>query len=181
MRGRGIDADHLALGKTLHRSAQDAFMQRQVAMGKEDQMLAEAKRLNALVRSDYFNFREVARAWVEIPGGQQALGLKTRVPMDRHQLITQTRASYSAAALPQFQPVLGRAGYTTPHLDGLLEDVSALETAITASQHAASAAKRATLERDTAVFHLRQWTGRAKRVARRALQDRPDLIAKLTL
>lgn len=178
---RGIDKAERDLGKQLHSVAQSAFDQRQSTMGREDASLAEVNRLLGVVKKDYTDFRSIARVKVLTPGGRVALGLKGALPTDRQGLVTLVRASYRVAAQPEFQGILARAGYSVSQLADLQRDVDALEEAIAISRDARGSAERATASRVAAIRSLRQWTSAVKTVARRSLQDRPDLLGKLGL
>ena len=176
---RGINPAERTFGHQLHQRAQSAFTRRQSQMGKEDNALVEASRLLGVVKKDHIDFRSIARVKVLSQGGRAALGLKGVLPTNRQGLVTRVRASYSAAAQPEFQPVLMHSGYSVTQLADLQGDVNDLEAAIGATREARGSAERATLERDEAVRQLRQWTSGVKAIARRSLQDRPDLRRKL--
>ena len=172
-------AEELTMGKQLTQNAQLALTRRQSLMGQEDEVLAEVKRLCILVRTDLVDFREVARARLLTAGSDAALGLEDSLSKERGKLVVQARITYTTAKESAYQVVLSRSGYSTATLDGLLSDVSDLENARTHNTQAQGAAERATTERNQAYEALSEWHSTTKRIVRRTLRERPDLLHKL--
>ena len=52
---------------------QQAYLQRQQCMGREDDALTKVKRLHAQVKTDVADFREVSRSRITTTGGRTAL------------------------------------------------------------------------------------------------------------
>ena len=169
----------LAEGKRLTQNLRLAYTQRQQCMGREDDALTEVKRLHVQVKTDFADFREVCRSRIATAGGRTALGLDSPVAQDRGKLGTQAHATYTAAKDPTLQGILSTCGYATPILEGLLSDSAELETAQVRSQQAQGAAERATTERNQAHQDLTEWLLNTKRIIRRTLRERPDLLHKL--
>lgn len=172
-------SQELAEGKRLTQNLQQAYTQRQQCMGREDDALTEVKRLHAQVKTDFADFREVSRSRIATAGGRTTLGLDSLVAQERGKLVIQVRSTYTAAKDPACQGILSSCGYGPQTLEGLLSDVAELETALVRSQQAQGAAERATTERNQAHQDLTAWLLNTKRIVRRSLRERPDLLHKL--
>lgn len=181
LEARGVDSTEITTAKSLHDTAQQAFATRQGSMSTESSTIARANTNATTVKKDYADFREICRARLVDKHLQISLGLSGTTPTDRQKMITLVRSSYQEAKKPEIQALIGKSGYTASAIDTLLETVATLEADIVAARDAAGSAKRATEQRNTAVKALRTWVSTNKRVARRALRDRLDLLGKLGL
>ena len=82
MAARGYDAETLAKGAALRLAAQNAYNQRQQALG--DQRASEtAEKAEKEARQFYADFREIARVVFSGGADQTKLGLKGNVPAER--------------------------------------------------------------------------------------------------
>ncbi len=176
---RGYDAAKLNAGLALQTAALNAFTVRQTAMGDESKSNQAVTDARILARNAYFDFREIVRAAHRGQSDRQALGVVGTIPPDTEKLLTQARASYSAAGKPPYSTALSGLGYNPAGLTAALATLDVLHAARSLQETRRGVAVRATAVRNTAVKALREWMQTLKRVAKVALRARPDLQKQL--
>ncbi|MEK7677738.1 MAG: hypothetical protein AAB676_18060 [Verrucomicrobiota bacterium] len=80
---RGYDAETLAKGAALRLAAQNAYNQRQQALGDQRGASETAEKAEKEARQFYADFREIARVVFSGGADQTKLGLKGNVPAER--------------------------------------------------------------------------------------------------
>jgi hypothetical protein len=173
-----INEEEIDRGKAAQLAAQDSFTERQNALGAEQTAYTALQTLWPTVIKEAGDFREIARARIPEIGLRKALGLVGNFPQDRQRVLTLLRATYTEAQKPEYQDIFGSA-FSIIFLTERLERLQAAEDAIVEARNATNTAKRATEQRNEAVKSLKLWTSMVKKIARRALRDRPDLLGKL--
>ncbi len=166
---------------TLHEPAQAAYEARAAAMAKADgtQDLLDAAAVTE--RKDFADYRETARAVFPASDAKVALGLNGRTPPDLQKFLTAAKASYAAGKKAPYAEKLARRGYTAARIDAELAGIKLVGDLSSAAASAAGAAKKATADRDVAFKALKAWMGEFRRIAKRALRERGDLLTKLGL
>ena len=179
---RGYDAAALtgALA-TLQAPAQAAYDARQIAIGaaaSANSALAAAEKQE---RTDFADYREIARATFPLPDDQDALGLKGIAPADLEKFLTAAQASYGAGKKAPYTAKLTLRGYAPAAIDAELAGLKGVASFAKARDLAEGAAQRATTVRNTAAKALADWVSEFRTVAKRTLRTRPDLLAKLDI
>ena len=174
-------------GLAAQQAAQVAFTARQTAMSVGDATSTALEAADATARQSYTDFRETGRTVADASDGAAgkaaariALGLNGKVPANRQTFLPLARTSYAAQQAP-YAASFATYGYSETALNALVVSLDALEQAIRARDAAEAAAKEATRQRDGAFTALKAWLTSFKRIARVALRQSPDLLAKLGL
>ncbi|WP_309709895.1 hypothetical protein [Armatimonas sp.] len=175
----GIDDDECDTGKARQVASQEGYNARQDAIGAEESATNTLKTLWPTVEAEAVDIREVLRARFTGSGDRRALGIMGNLPQDRQKAITVMRATYTECKKAQYQTILGKSGYDPAALDTRLDHLTDAENTIAAARKATADAKRATEQRNSAIKELRQWVSMVKRIAKRSLRTRPDLLDKL--
>lgn len=179
-RGYGAAALTEAL-TTWHKPAQEAFNARQTAIGLQLSATAALGTAEAQERKDYADYREIARAAFPAAADRQALGLVGEIPRDLEKFLTTATAGYSAGKKAPYSAKLSERGFTPAAIDAELQGLKGVANFAKAQAIAKGAAQKATETRDAAAKALATWAGEFRKVARRALRTRPDLLAALEL
>ncbi|WP_395090110.1 hypothetical protein [Armatimonas sp.] len=179
LNGAGIDDDELDLGKAKQTASQDGYNTRQDSIGAEESANNTLKVVWPIIEAEAIDIREVLRARFSDSGNRRALGIVGNLPQDRQKTITVMRATYSECKKPEYQTILSKSGYGISAIDEYLGNLTTAENAISAARKAVADGKRATTLRNAAIKDLRQWVSMVKRIAKRALRTRPDLLDKL--
>jgi hypothetical protein len=166
---------------TLQEPAQAAFNARQTAIGVLKRSNEGLAAMEAHERKDFADYREIARAAFTAAADRTELGLNGAAPKDLQKFITMARASYTAGKKAPFTEKLTKRGYSTAAIDAELAGIKGVEGLGTARAKAEGAAAKATKDRDAAFKALKEWSGEFRKVARRVLRDRTDLLTKLAL
>jgi hypothetical protein len=110
-----------------------------------------------------------------------ALVLNGTAPADLEKFLTAAQASYAAGKKAPYTAKLTLRGYAPAAIDGELAGLKGVANLARARDIAAGAALKATTSRDTTAKALAAWVGEFRKVAKRTLRTRPDLLAKLGL
>jgi hypothetical protein len=179
---RGYDAAALDEALTsLQVPAQAAYDARQSAMAQlrsANEALAGAENQE---RKDFADYREIARAAFPGATDQVALGLKGTAPKDLEKFLTAATASYGAGKKAPYTAKLTVRGYAPAAIDVELQGLKGVANFAKAQATAKGAAQKATTTRDAAAKALATWIGEFRKVAKRTLRTRPDLLAALEL
>lgn len=186
MEARGYTRERIDEGLALIRAARSCQQAHQAEQGNQLQATATFKDAFAAARSAYADFRETARAHFKSaatsPTDWQALGLSGVAPQDALGFISSAYASFdNAQASPEIMSALATYGYTAEKISAARAAVSAVEAANQAQERAKGDVQHATAEQEQANQQAKDWISTFKRIARRALQTRPDLLAKLEM
>jgi hypothetical protein len=178
---RGYDTAGLAPGLALQDKLDKAFQGRQTGSG--GQLSATAAEIKAVrdARSDYADFRGIARGCFTDQGARVALGATGDIPEDFQKFVTAAKASYVAGKKTEYTAKLTLRGYSPATLDGLVTALGTLTSTGNDQNVAEGAAQGSTSVRDKAYDDLRAWMKEFKAVARVALKKRHDLQTKLGL
>ncbi len=165
----------------LQEPAQAAFEARAAAMSKADTAQDRLAASLAEEQGDYTDYRETARAIFTDKADKAALGLNGSMPRDLQKFLTEAKSAYSAGKKAPYTESLTRRGYSPARLDAELAGLKLLGDLSAGSKRAAGAAQKATADRDKAAKSLKAWVSEFRRIAKRALRGRPDLLAALGL
>jgi hypothetical protein len=134
-----------------------------------------------VARSDYGDFRKLARIVFKDNATRLALNLNGRVFADRVRFLHQARAGYEAALTPDYAPALAKRGCTRPNIEAGLALLDALVAAEDAQTAAKAAALDATARRTAAMQRLNAWFGEFHAIAKLALGDHSEWLPLLKL
>lgn len=184
MQARGFPKERVDEGLALVRAARAGQQTRQAELGNQKQATAAFTEAFAAARSAYADFRETARAHFKnakaSPAAWQALGLTGLMPQDTDGFIDTAYATFdNALANPEIVAALTPYGYNSEKITQARATVAAAAGANQVQERAKGAALRTTAVQDQAYEQAKAWMSVFKRIARRALQGRPDLLAKL--
>jgi len=184
MQARGFPKERVDEGLALVRAVRAGQQARQSELGNQKQATAAFKDAFAAASSAYADFRETARAHFKnaktSPSAWQALGLAGSAPQDTQGFINAAYATFdNALASKEILGALTPYGYDSKKITQARAAVAAAEAANQAQERAKGAALRTTAEQDQAHEAAKAWMSAFKRIARRALQKRPDLLTKL--
>jgi hypothetical protein len=184
MQARGFPKERIDEGLTLVRAARAGQQARQAELGNQLQATAAFKAAFTAASSAYADFRETARAHFKdaktSPNAWQALGLTGKAPQDTLGFINAAYATFdNALANPEIVAALTPYGYPSEKITEARAAVAAAADANQAQERAKGAARGTTAEQDQAYEQAKDWMNTFKRIARRALQGRPDLLTKL--
>lgn len=179
---RGYDSAALEEAlETKHEPAQAAFDARQVAMGRLASRMKSLAETEATERRDFADYREIARTCFPAAADRLALGLNGTAPKDLEKFLTTAKASYGTGKKAPYTGKLTVRGYSPSLIDAELEGLKAVANLAKAAANAKGEAKKATETRDKAAKALAGWTAEFRKVAKRTLRGRPDLLAALEL
>jgi hypothetical protein len=179
MAARGYSPARFSEGATLQQAAQAAFTQRQLQLAAQGQASADLTVTEAAARTQYADFRAVARAVFMTAADRSALNLTGRVTNDKQKFITMARTSYEAAQTAPSADTLEPYGYTVEVLTAALAALDIQSTADVDQNAAMGSATKAAADRNAAIQAIDAWVSQARRISRVALRQRPDLIRKL--
>jgi hypothetical protein len=161
--------------------AQAGFDARQVAMGIQSSATKALADTEAQERKDYADYREIARSCFPTAADRLALGLNGTTPTDLEKFLTTATASYGAGKKAPYTAKLTLRGYAPASIDAELMGLKGVGNFAKAAANAKGAAKKATDTRDAAAKALASWTAEFRKVAKRTLRGRADLLAALEL
>jgi hypothetical protein len=184
MQARGFPKERVDEGLALVRAARGCQQERQAELGNQLQATAAFKAAFTAASSAYADFRETARAHFKNaktnPSVWQKLGLAGKAPQDTLGFISAAYATFdNALASLEIITALTPYGYTGEKIIQARALVAAAEAANQAQERAKGAARHTTAGQDLAYEQAKDWMNTFKRIARRALQKRPDLLTKL--
>lgn len=166
---------------TKYEPAQKAFEARQVAMGVLTSANSALAAAEAQERKDYADYREIARVSFPLAADHVALGLNGKAPADTEKFLTTAIASYSAGKKAPYTAKLTVRGYAPAAIEAELQGLKAVGNFAKAAKNAKGAAEKATITRNAAAKALKEWTAEFRKVAKRTLRGRPDLLAALEM
>lgn len=179
---RGYDVAALTTAlTTLQAPAQAAYDARQTAISLQTSATAALAAAEAQERKDYADYREIARAAFPAAADKQALGLGGAIPADLEKFLTAATASYGAGKKVPYTAKLAVRGYPPAAIESELQGLKGVASFAKAQAIAIGAAQKATETRDRAARALADWMSEFRRVAKRTLRTRPDLLAALEL
>lgn len=165
--------------ENLHGPAQGAYEARAAAMGKADSAQDLLDAAVATERKDFTDYREIARAIFTDPADKVALGLNGTLVKDLQKFLTAAKASYSAGKKAPYTEKLTKRGYSPARIDAELAGIKLAGDLSAGAKRAAGAAEKATKDRNGAYSSLKSWVSEFRRIAKRALRGRADLLTKL--
>ncbi len=136
---------------------------------------------NKEARSDYGDFRKLARIVFKDNATRLALNLNGRVFADRARFLHQARAGYEAALTPDYAPSLAKRGCARTDIEAGMALLDALVAAEDAQTAAKAAALDATARRTAAMQRLNAWFGEFHAIAKLALGDHIEWLPLLKL
>lgn len=179
---RGYDGAALEEALTTkYEPAQAGFDARQVAMGIQSGKAKALVETEERERKDFADYREIARTCFPLAADRLALGLNGSASKDLQKFLTTAAASYSAGKKAPYTEKLTLRGYSPALIDAELEGLKAIANLAQAAANAKGAAKKATDTRDAAAKALKEWTSEFRKVTKRTLRGRPDLLSALEL
>jgi len=184
MQAHGFPQDRVDAGLALVRAARAKQQARQAELGSRLQATTAFEQAFAAASKAYADFRETARAHYKSasdnPEVWQTLGLTGRMPRDTQGFISAAYATFDNALASQaIVDALTPYGYDSSKITDARGLVAAAAAANQAQERAKGAALGTTTEQNDAYEQAKDWMSAFKRIARRALQDRPDLLLKL--
>lgn len=182
MAPRGYDSAALEEAlETKYEPAQAAFDARQVSMGLLAGRMKVLAETEAIERRDFADYREIARTCFPAAADRLALGLNGGAPKDLEKFLTTATASYGAGKKAPYTAKLTVRGYSPTMIDAELEGLKAIGNLAKAAANAKGEAKKATETRDKAAKALAGWVWEFRKVAKRTLRSRPDLLTALKI
>jgi len=183
---RGYPAERLEEGLVITRTVRSKQAAKDGALGAQTAATAGFQAAFGGARMGYADFRETARAHygsaVESPGPWLALGLAGSAPTDTEGFLGAAYACFDNALADEATLAdLTIYGYDAAGIQAERAKVEGMDAANQAQERAKGAKLRATAERDEAYRAMKRWMGAFKRIVRRVLKDRPDLLVKLGL
>lgn len=183
---KGFPAEKLNEGLARIEAARDKQEARLVAAGAQLAATDQFKTAFAAARTAYADFRETARAHYGSEAQNreiwEALKLGGAAPQNAQSFIGTAYLTFdNALADPDIVAELTPYGYDQAGLLAERAVIEAMDEANQAQELAKGNSQRATVERDEAMEELRVWMGKFRRIARRALKGRDDLLVKLGL
>lgn len=183
---RGFPPEKLNEGLTKIETARDKQEARLVAAGAQLAATDRFKAAFAEARTVYADFRETARAHYGSEAQNreiwEALKLGGAAPQNVQSFIGAAYLTFdNALANPEIVADLTSYSYDETGLLARRAVIEALDEANQAQELAKGNSQRATAERDAAMAEVRVWMGKFRRIARRALMGRDDLLVKLGL
>ena len=166
-------------GLALQSTAQNSFTARQTAIGAETAANTAVTEGRKAAYDRYVHFRETARAEFKGQAERQALGVVGTIPVDTEKLLTQAKASYTAAGQEPYATALEDLGYDADGRSAALATVTTLQTARATQEMRRTAAIAATATRNADAKTLREWMQSLHRVAKASLRTRPELLGRL--
>ncbi len=161
--------------------AQAGYNARQTAMGVAKRSTENLGKMEAEERKDFSDYREIARAVYPTSAEQIALGLKGSTPQDLQKFLTAAKSSYAAGKTATYSAKLTKRGYSPAAIDAQLAGIKSVSDLSKTQLLAVGAAKKATDTRDKAFGLLKEWVSEFRKIAKRVLRTRPDLLGKLAL
>ncbi len=161
--------------------AQAAYNARQTAMGVAKRATENLGKMEKEERKDLSDYREIARAVFTGKAEQTALGLKGEVSKDLQKFLTAAKSSYTTGKTAAYTVGLTKRGYSPAAIDAQLAGIKSVSDLSKNQLLAVGAAKKATDTRDKAAKVLKAWTSEFRKIAKRVLRERPDLLGKLSL
>ena len=179
MAKRGFKEPKLAQGRTLLTTLKTAFQARQVALGTQGEKATASETEEKAARAKYADFRTTVRTAFTDADTRKALGVSGLVPVDTEKFLTLAEAGYNAATQDAYVGPLAELGFDGDEQAASLATLTAFRATRTTHQAAIAAAKAATKERDDAYKLALKWNSALNRMAKIALRERPDLLARL--
>ena len=166
-------------GLALQSTAQNSFTARQTAIGDETAANTAVTEGRKAAYDRYVHFRETTRAEFRGQAERQALGVVGTIPVDTEKLLTQAKASYTAAGQAPYATALEDLGYDAAGRSAALATVTTLQTARATQELRRTAAIAATATRNADAKTLREWMQALHRVTKASLRNRPELLGRL--
>ena len=179
MAKRGFNEPKLAQGQALLTTLKTAFQARQVALGTQGEKATASETEEKAARDKYADFRTTVRTAFADSDTCKALGVSGLVPVDTEKFLTLAEAGYNAATQDAYVGPLAELGFDGDEQAASLATLTAFRATRTTHQAAIAAAKAATKERDDAYKLALKWNSALNRMAKIALRERPDLLARL--
>ena len=181
MEQHGYDADELARGDRLLRTAANAFGVRLTGIAGKTEKHEDLISSDEQARNDYAAFRSIARAAFPAQADRIALGLTGNVPHDLQKFVTLAHTSYTNAAKASWTTKMTKRGYAPARLTTLNNALDALTGTESDSAVAAGEAEQTTEARDNAYNALKEFIKEAHGVARGAFRGNAGALTKLKL
>ncbi|WP_395088982.1 hypothetical protein [Armatimonas sp.] len=176
---RRYDAEKLTAGLAIQSTAQGSYTARQTAIGDETAANLAVTEGRKVAYDRYVHFRETARAEFRGQAERQALGVVGTIPVDTEKLLTQAKASYTAAGQGSYATALEDLGYDAAGRSAALATVTTLQSARATQEMRRTAAIAATATRNADAKTLREWMQALHRVTKASLRNHPELLGRL--
>lgn len=167
--------------ENLQAPAQAAYNARQTALGVAKRSTENLTKMDAEERKDFADYRETARAVFTNKTDWTSLGLNGVAPKDLQKFLTAAQASYAAGKTAAYTAGLTKRGYSPAAIEAQLAGIKSVSDLSKTQAIAVGAAQKATDTRDKAAKALKAWVSEFRKIAKRALRQNPDLLAKLEL
>lgn len=165
-------------GLELQVAAQVAFGDRQQAQGIATARRIERDALFVKATDEFKAFRTTVQN--SLPEETHVpLGATGRLPADLQKLVTLIRASYEAAQMPAYLPLLEKRKLTGAMFIARVADAESLERLDGQFKAADKTATALTAARDEAGEKMRAWISKFRRQVKSDLRRHPELLAKL--
>ncbi len=179
MAKRGFKEPKCANGRALLTGLKTAFQGRQVALGTQGEKATASDADGKVARDKYADFRTTVRTAFTDSDTRKALGVSGLVPVDTEKFLTLAEAGYNVATQDAYAGPLEELGFDADEQAASLATLTVFRATRTTHQAAIAAAKAATKERDDAYKLALKWNSALNRMAKIALRERPDLLARL--
>lgn len=177
----GFDETRMNEGKQIYEKAVSALNAQIAAAGALRDATASCKAAQTSAQTAFQDLSQVARAaFAHDKPRLAALGLTGAMPRKTASFLVAAFALFdNALNLPEIKTVLEKYGYDQTKLQNERARIVAYETINQAQEAAKGAARQATREQDTALKNLRNWMSQFVKIAKVALRDNKELLAKL--
>ena len=179
MAKKGFDADKRLAGRGFLTTLKTNFQARQVKLGMQGEKSSASEGAEKVARLKYTDFRSTVRTAYTDTNTRMALGVSGLVPADTEKFLTLAEAGYMTATQTPYAAALEALGFDTEEQVASVATITALKAARQTHRGAIASAKAATKERDDTYKVALKWNRDLLRMAKIALRERPDLLAKL--
>ena len=179
MATRGFKEPKRAEGRIALTALKAKFQGRQVTLGTQGEKATASEAGEKVARKKYADFRGTVRTAYTDADTRRALGVSGLVPADTEKFLTLAEVGYSAAEQAPYGAGLEALGFDAAERTASVVTLTDFRAAREVHRTAVAAAKVATRERDAAYKVALKWNRDLLRMAKIALRERPDLLAKL--
>jgi hypothetical protein len=177
----GYSAEVLDEGRTLYQNAIDAVNAKEAAHGDQKQATDDMLKARGVAETAYQGLAKVARAvFIDDKASLTALELWGIMPRATAAFFKRAYTLFdNALSVEGSKAALASYGYDEARVQSEREKIVVYDEANQAQEAAKGAAQQATQDQNKAMALMYDWYARYRKVAKVALQDKPQLLEKL--
>ncbi len=177
----GYTADELEKGYAIYQAALDAVNARVDAVGAQQQATVETERACMEAERAYQRLAKVARAiFLHDEPHLAALGLQGPMPRTTAEFLKSAYTLFDNALEVEGSKVaLAQYGFDEARLQEQRQKIVAYDRSNQLQEAAKGNAQQTTLEQEEALLRMDEWYAIFRKVARVALEEKPQLLEKL--